>query len=169
MNLLPWSWSFYSFSDIFMFSPCFLSSSSLHFVLVLVHVRVFLLSTWGYSNSYYLLLFAASTSAPAVYHRFYFITLYSLPAIWKIIHVFQNHSLSVSSFVFCTKLHFFQQLQYKPVIVNKSDVIHRMLTKVFPWKTLVDTLLYPTPFFSSFCLKLFIGFFSAESHIWDGR
>lgn len=153
-----------------MFSPCFLSSTSFHFVLVLAHVL--LLSAWAY----FLLLFAPfccinlfSSSLSWILLHY----LYNLPAVWKIIHVFQNHSISVSSFVFCTKLHFFQQLHNKPVIVNKSDVIHRTLTKVFPHKTLVDTLLYATPVFSSFCLKPFIGFFSAESqyfsHTWDGR
>lgn len=57
----------------------------------------------------------------------------NLPIAWKIIHVFQNHSISVTSFVLCTKLHFFLQLRKKPVTANKSDAIHRTLTKSRPF------------------------------------
>lgn len=60
-------------------------------------------------SSFWLLL-----SLPSCYNnlfassllRILFHYLYNLPIAWKIIHVFQNHSISMTSFVLCTKLHF---------------------------------------------------------------
>lgn len=53
-------------------------------------------------------------------------------------HCLKNHScfqksLHIHGFVLCTKPHFFQQLHKKPVTVNKSDMIHRTLTKSHPF------------------------------------
>lgn len=44
-----------------------------------------------------------SSSLPRILFHYF----YNLPIAWKTIHVFQNHSISVTSFVLCTKLHFF--------------------------------------------------------------